>query len=1468
MAKVSNVMATKVALNLVEASKSIRNLTTEVNASTKAWQAQEASLKSAGDYVGAAKARVEGLGNAIDAQKAKIAALQEKQESMNNITQDAAEKYLKLKDRIDQLKSEQSSLDDVTGKNKDKYEALGAEISQLESKQEKLNVGTTKQAEIYLRYGSQVDQAKAKLASLEAQQQRAGAQLELQNSGILKLNATMRTQSALFMAQAERLQAEGRQYQAMGVQVNGLESKISQLRDIQQREMQMLDSTRQRMGENSQEYLKQATRVEELGAKIAQTRSKINELNETMKATPHTWLDGMSARLDSLQGKADRVSHSFGSMFLANTAANLFSDALATIRARFTELIASGMEYDVTQEKMLATWTTLTGSTDKAQGMVDTVNNLSVKMGQSVDTVDELEQGFYHLHSSKSQADGLTRSMLNMADAVGLNSQQINAVSQDMVHAMATGKVTQGELNQIGAYFPMIDEKLAEHYHTTVAGMREIASAGQLDADTFQQVFEQMGKGKYKEGADNMMGTFFGMERTIKARVPALVGDIEQPFKKMSNPLLESVSKWVSDKKTDALFTQFGKHLMKAFNQITTAFGGKKIDVSDALTGGMKAATRGIDRLAKTISSHRAQIKEFFGLFKTGSAASLKIFANVFLDLSKVMLPVLDVLSKYPKTTAAVITSFLLAGKAVKTLSVANEALQLTFKAVKFPFSAIKKTRDGLKELPDKYNRVSDSIDAYGNKLKKVPTNVKTKVSVPVSAAKAKISGYNSKLKQVPKTVKTKAIASTASAKGKISSFNATVKRVPSRIKVKASAEVASAKISIKNLGATAKAAATTSASAFSKIRLSAVTSIRAIGVAARANPLGALITGIQIAAAAFGFLYGHSKKFRSFVNGLASSAKSAMGKFGKAFESGAKSAISWTSSMWDRVKKSYQQGQAQTQQQTLQHARQQQKAWNDIRNNVTNTAQDMMHKAGNTFSNGYNDIINNTSNWRNNASNLWHDASNKILNTAGDLRSNSTNILSNMHDKLSGIQDTGLGHMLNGWKDHFSHVIETITSNGSPIHDAFKGLLNGILSPFENLINGIIKGINWVLDKVGGDSHKLGTFSIGKLANGTPGGGLLHDQVALLNDGSGPNFQEMVHFPSGETVMLPPERNLMMYLPAQTEVLDGERSAKLAPLMGISHYADGAVGDFFSSLWDKGKDVVDFAEDILKKPVNFMESVFKHFISGKSDNGGFFSVQLHTSLPVFFAKSMADWVKKEIDSLAIDAHGPVSRDQFAKIAESAARLMHQKISDSDITRLYWQGFVESGDGANMGAGVDDHDGTGRPLGFYQYKRRTWNSWAVPGHTNINSILDQTMAVLNDSNWRSDLAPLGVRRGWGPTGHKMFANGGIATQPSIFGEAGAEMAIPLDSMKSSRAWELMRQVVTYYGGNNAASKTSTVDTQNLSQQIQELIEVGKAVLAVNGEQVRAIKGINGYDKTRVYHQQRTDMDLASFQSFV
>ncbi|WP_257611364.1 tape measure protein, partial [Oenococcus oeni] len=228
---------------------------------------------------------------------------------------------------------------------------------------------------------------------------------------------------------------------------------------------------------------------------------------------------------------------------------------------------------------MQAVWLTLTGSSGSATAMVNTINELSVKTGQATDTVNELEQGFYHLHSSKTESDELTKSMLNMADAVGLDSQQIQAVTQDMVNGLSRGTASNGMLNQISQYFPMFRENLAKYEtqvnhgkEVTVADLKGMAMAGKISASDIENVFNHLGSGKYDKAADNMLQTMVGMERTIKARVPALIGDIEKPIMNAQNPIYAGISKWVSDPKVADELTRIGVSAEKGFNTITTAF--------------------------------------------------------------------------------------------------------------------------------------------------------------------------------------------------------------------------------------------------------------------------------------------------------------------------------------------------------------------------------------------------------------------------------------------------------------------------------------------------------------------------------------------------------------------------------------------------------------------------------------------------------------------------------------------------------------------------------------------------------------------------------------------------------------------------------------------------------------------------------------------------------------------------------
>ncbi|WP_304974508.1 tape measure protein [uncultured Limosilactobacillus sp.] len=1520
MAKVSNVMATKVALDMVEASSAVKNLTTLVNSHTQAWKAQTAALRSAGDYVGAAKAKYEGLGNAISAQREKIEALERKQSEMNNIDKKTAEQYMELRSKLNQYRSEMDKLDTSTAKGEARSKELAEQIAKTKEQLNGLDTGTVKSAEQFLRYGQQVDRAKAKLASLEAQQQRAAQQIDVENSGVIRLTASMRTQAALATATAERLRSEGNSYQAMGVEVNGLRAKLDSLRQIQSREAELLASTKARSGETSEAYMRQATRVEELGTKIQETRSKLNGLNETMSKTPHGWLAGVSARLDNIQGKADRVSTSFGRIFGATAAANMFTGALGSVQARVGDLTKAGIDYNIEQNKMVAIWTTLTGSAKKAGPLVDSINNMSKATGQNVDIVNELEQGFYHLNSSKKQADGMTSSLLNMADAVGLNGEQIKAVEQDMVHGMATGKITQGELNQIGSYFPMIDEAMAKHFNTTVAGMRQMASAGKISAKDLQEVFEQLGNGKNKEAAENMMNSYFGVFRTIQSRTPQLVGDITKPFMNIFNPFLKSVQNWVNDKSTDAEFTKLGNQMARSMNQIISAFGGTNVSATKLMDNAIRGLTAGVQKFGDIVSSHHTQIANFFSAFKTGSAAQAKIFASVFMDLSKVMLPVLDTMTKFPKTSAALITSFLLASRAVKTLQAGIKGLE-TIKTV------------------------SGVIGTFGQKIKSIPNRKITKIQVDGAQSTRDLQSYSNRLERIPKTKRTVVSASTTQANRNLGAVQRQAQRVPRAINVRATANTAQAVTSIARVGTTSQTAATLSRTSFTLIGTSA--KIASTGLSLIGGPAGAIMLVIQ----GFQLLYQHSAKFRKFVDGIANAAKSMASKVGRWFGNMATSAgkhinrmaqsakrgwnnINRTSQqssqreirlhnqmaqrnqraaqqMWSRLSRSWLQGwnlnnrltRQGVQQQIQQHRtmstriavfntqlwnRSRQaftKGWNDLRNSTRNgtnninnefsrmkvavgqRAQQAMNDAKNHFQRGYSDIKSNTSGWRGDMANIWSDTRGKIGNIADNLRGDATNKFADMHSKLNDLTDNGLGKMHDFWHNRLEGIAEVVTNSGGHIFSQFKNLLNNLAKPFESLINGIKDGVNWILDHVGGDG-KLGSFSFPGFANGT-NGPIERDQLALLNDAPGSHYQEMVHRAStGETFMLPAKRNMLFPLQKGDEVLDGERSHRLATMMQMPiPHANGAIGDFFSGLWNGAKDLENIAEDALKNVVGFGKSLFSHFVanvtpkSSDSLNGG-----LKLNLPGFYAEHLAAWMKKQLESMNADAQGFVSKDKFAQIAKHAAALMHQSLSDGDIDHLYWQGHVESGDGANMGAGVDDHDGTGRPLGFYQYKKSTWSSWAVPGHTKIMSILDQTMAVLNDSNWRSDLAPIGVTRGWGPTGHKLFANGGIATTPSIFGEAGPEMAIPLDTMKSTRAWQLLRQVVNYYSGEQTTNnnKTTLVDLSKVEKKFD-------TVLAQNAALINAIERLIGVtdsanNPTARYRRTQRDINLAQAQS--
>lgn len=697
----------------------------------------------------------------------------------------------------------------------------------------------------------------------------------------------------------------------------------------------------------------------------------------------------------------------------------------------------------------------------------------------------------------------------------------------------------------------------------------------------------------------------------------------------------------------------------------------------------------------------------------------------------------------------------------------------------------------------------------------------------------------------------------------------------------------------------------------FTKVVSGSSVAMKAFGVATRfmTGPIGIAVTAITALVAGFTALYRHNAKFRSFVNGIARNLKNmAKGfvKTGRNILKGATNLHKKLSRGWNNYWKEQARKQRAQQKQEAryqaQRRKQDQRAWNTMKRNAARGWKSMERSASNgvkrvgkwytnmnrttgravqnmarnhprTFGNMYKVIQDRTRTWHDITNGHWTRLGSDIANEAKDMSATSHSILGGMYDKLNNITGGRLGDILNAWKKHFSKVISTITSSQSPVHQAFMGVLRGIAKPFSTIIKGITKGINWIADKIGG-SHISEDFSLSGFANGTPGGGLLHDQIALLNDGKGEHYQEMIHKAStGKTFMLPAKRNIILPLEKGDEVLDGESSHRLAKAIGMPiPHANGAIGNFFSGIFDKTKDALEDATDwvdkALKNVVEFGTELFHHFVEGMSgakDNGREFSQMMHSNLPGYFARIGEAWLKKQLEQMQDDNGNAVTPEMIKK----AAARMKVNVTAGDISHIMTVVQHESNNQAHAQNNWDINAQEGHPSkGVLQFIDGTFNKYAMPGHHDIWKPFDQLLAMFNDTTWRSDLT-LG---GWGPSGNRRFANGGLITQHGLY-EVGEynhpEMIIPLDISKRGRAYSLLAQVMSQFKSEDVSNNdvnTEDVQVKALNRKFDALLSQNQQLIGLIDKLIGVTDSAN--NPTARYKRTQRDINLAQSQSFI
>lgn len=1167
MAKVQATMSTEIALDTLQAANSIKRLTQLVNSSTNAWKAQESQMRSAGDYLGAAQAKYDGLGNAIQNQQHKIEKLKQEQSQLKGSTAETAEQYLK--------------------------------------------------------YQQQIDQSTTRLASLENQQRQAKSSLDYHRSGLAELQREYKAQNEASDTYIKRLKAEGKEDEARQEQLKQYKGSITNLNKQYETQKEMLERVAKQSGRTSDEYRKQKQRLDETATSLAHTRNAADKLNDEIEQSQRSStfigrlkdsFKRLGSEVSETETKTSRLKGIFGATFAANLISNGFQNALGAIKGKFDEIAQSSAEYVKYQQTMNATWLTLTGNAEEGKKMVDMTNQMAQAAANSTEMVDGMNQKFYAVTHNTELTKQQTQAILTLQDAFGQTDAAVENFATQWAQMIANGKVQGQDMMSIINVFPEMKNQLKEvaAQELGIADMTqekyaELQKDGKITSEMAQKALFEL-QDKYKDATANFSTTIGGLERTIQSRMPAVVAAFRDPIDKMKNPFLQQIGNWVADPNTETKFKDLGEHVSKGLGTIMDAF--SKVfnlgDGTDKLNGLMDGLNKFVDNLSKSIANNAPKIVAFFKEVKDSLKATWSIgndfgagIWEVAIDMIKGVAGAFNLMTGNGKKAKGPVTSLskalggiakhktaiktvgslfaayfvgskvalgitavvkgihawrtatvgITAAQKLLNLAMASNPIGLIVVAVTTAITALvllykhnKKFKafvDGMfsaaKKAFDKIFKVTKEI--FGKIIdffKKDWKQVLLFIANPIAGAFALIYKHNKKFKKfVDGIVK--------SIKDGFSNAGKWLGKTWDGMKKTWTGAMDSMTKSTKK--------------GFEKTKTYFTGGEK--GIKAFTNTAKKLLVISNPVVAGFELMYKHNKPFKKFVDSTVDHVKDMAKGVAKHMSNLKKD---W-GEKWDNVKKFAS------------------KTWEGIKGNAT----EAMTALGKDIDKHHKGINKN-----------WFDG-----------WENSKKFLSKKWDEIGALTQEKFGvnitklitDALTNIAKFFKDTWDNVKKGFGEMWDGMKKLAGDGINAVIALPNAGIDGINKLISDFGGSKEAISKIPKVKFAGGT---GILSSYrnpitkptLATLNDGyDSPetNNQEMVILPNGKS-FLPQGRNVEYLLPAGSEVIN---ASELAMLMGVERGAFAKGTGFWSKIWDTATNVAGSVWDTMKNGVDkFMKMI------------------------------------------------------------------------------------------------------------------------------------------------------------------------------------------------------------------------------------------------------------------------------------
>lgn len=429
------------------------------------------------------------------------------------------------------------------------------------------------------------------------------------------------------------------------------------------------------------------------------------------------------------------------------------------------------------------------------------------------------------------------------------------------------------------------------------------------------------------------------------------------------------------------------------------------------------------------------------------------------------------------------------------------------------------------------------------------------------------------------------------------------------------------------------------------------------------------------------------------------------------------------------------------------------------------------------------------------------------------DVWDNIFNFFKGIWDGIKSVAKKSIEWVRDTIHDILDSISNVWNDTWSSLGDFFGNVWKGIKTAAQDGINGVLSVINAGVDAIDsvwkfftGHETSIHHLKPVKFARG----GIVENQLSMINDGAGSDWKELLQLPNGELKMSN-QRNHVLPLPNGTRVYNGEETKAIMSMAGVKKYADGGiVGEAEGAIdWTKGKlsdigswigDKMEAIEKFLKSPVNAVKGIISKSTSGMIGSLGNFG-EMATGTFDKLTSGIADWFTKGLKKVQEET-GDAGGGKGAPSGSGVTRWTSQvkealkanglSTSESMVNKVLRQIQTESGGNEKAVQGnIGDVNNASGDLakGLMQVISATFNAYKFPGHNNPFNGYDSLLAGLNYAKhtYGNDLSFLGQGHG--------YANGGWAHEASIFGEIKGEPEIAINPARNTADGHIQEAIV-------------------------------------------------------------------------